>query len=168
MQIANVRISGVEAKAVERRTIPMGIVGATVSLEYTDPLWDNLQKTVVFRGAVTRDVLDAGSVVTIPADVVSRPRILLQVGVYGTDVAGNLAIPTLWADLGIVRDAADPSGDASADPELPIWAQLQKEIESLKQNGGGSISVEAEDDALIITTSLPVNTEGDAIVIGGV
>lgn len=136
MEIAKVRVNGVCAKTIERRVIPMGIIGATVSFEYTDPRWDNLTKTVVFRGAVTRDILNAGETVTIPAETVSRPSVLLRVGVYGTDSSGTVAIPTLWADLGIARDAADPSGDPAADPELPIWAQLQAEIEALKKLAG--------------------------------
>ena len=33
--------------------------------------------------------------------------------------------------LGKVQPGADPSGDASADPALPIWAQLQNQIGDL-------------------------------------
>lgn len=153
MEIAKVCVNGVCARAVEVKKIPMGIIGATVSFEYDDPMWDSLTKTVVFRGAMTRDVVDAGEQVAIPAETVSQPRVLLQVGVYGTDADGNIAIPTLWADLGIVRDAADPSGDEGTDPELPIWAQLQAEIEALKQGGTGGGSIIVDDDGYLTTTA---------------
>lgn len=166
MEIAKVSVNGVCARAVERRIIPMGIIGATVSFEYTDPMWNNLKKTVVFRGAVTRDVLDAGEKVTIPTETVSLPRVLLQVGIYGTDVNGALAIPTLWADIGLVRDAADPSGDESTDPELPIWAQLQAEVEALKQGGATDEQIaQAVSDYL---EENPVEVTGVVKTINGV
>ncbi len=50
---------------------------------------------------------------------------------YGVDADGNLAIPTIWADLGFVRDSANPSGDITTDPSLPVWAQLQAMIGNL-------------------------------------
>ena len=53
--------------------------------------------------------------------------------------------------------------------EIPIWHDLQQQIDELKKGGtgGGSISVVPEGDALIITTSMGVTTDGDAIIIGG-
>ena len=135
MELTRIRVSGVRARPVEVRDIPQGIIGGTVRFEYTDPIWDGLNKIVVFRGLVTRDVVNAGDLVQIPVECVLRAGISLYVGVYGTDADGRIAIPTLWADLGRVRAAADPSGDPAADPALPIWAQLQAEIEVLKENG---------------------------------
>lgn len=45
---------------------------------------------------------------------------------------------------------------------------VEKQIEELKNRpGSGSISVVPEGDALIITTSMDVTTDGDAIIIGG-
>ena len=49
------------------------------------------------------------------------------------DAEGNLAIPTIWADLGIVLESANPSGDATTDPSLPVWAQLQGMIGNLEE-----------------------------------
>lgn len=135
MELARIRISDVRAWPVEVRDIPQGIIGGTVHFEYADPVWDSLTKIVVFRGFVTRDVVDPGDEVPIPVECVPRAGISLYVGVYGTDADGRIAIPTLWADLGRVRAAADPSGDPAADPTLPIWAQLQAQIEQLKQQG---------------------------------
>lgn len=53
--------------------------------------------------------------------------------------------------------------------EVPMWHELQQQIDELKKGGtgGGSISVVPEGDALIITTSMGVTTDGDAIIIGG-
>lgn len=52
-------------------------------------------------------------------------------GVYGVDIANNVVIPTIWAELGMIHSAADPSGDASSDPALPVWAQIQAMIGNL-------------------------------------
>lgn len=107
------------------------MVGAEISLEYADPLWDGLTKTVVFRGAVAKDVINAGETVTVPPEVLAVSSRVLSVGVYGVDADGTLVIPTLWADLGKVMPSADPSGDTSTNPSLPVWAQLSALIGNL-------------------------------------
>lgn len=124
MVIGKIEVSGTNATVIWSSEIPKGLVGGKVQIEYTDDVWSNLNKTVVFRGAVTRDVLDNGNEVTIPAEVLSRSGTNFYVGVYGTDAENNLGIPTFWAKLGVIRDAADPNGDPAADPSLPVWARL--------------------------------------------
>lgn len=139
MILAKIRVNGVQALPVDVKHIPKGIIGGQIAFEYTDHMWDGLTKTVVFQGAVTKDVVNAGDLVTIPPEVVQRAAPSLHVGVYGTDAENNIAIPTLWADLGRIRAAADPSGDESTDESLPVWAQLQEQIDDLKENGTGSV-----------------------------
>ena len=133
LELGKIEVSGVNAKIVCRKRIPRGIVGGTVEIRYTDPIWDSLTKTVVFRGSCVKDVMNPGSVVQIPAEVVADAGSLLQVGVYGVDAENNLVIPTLWADLGYIESSADPSGDEAADPQLPVWAQLQEQIGDLSK-----------------------------------
>lgn len=131
MIVAKIKVNGVSATADYRKTITAGMIGAQVQIDYAADPWDGLHKTVVFRGAVTKDVITNAEVVTIPAEVVAKQGAALRIGVYGVDEEGNLAIPTLWADLGNIRDAADPSGDPSTDPSLPVWAKLQAMIGDL-------------------------------------
>ena len=131
MRIAEVKVAKTTCETTRLVPIPKGIVGATVSIEYTDSAWDGVQKTVVFRSAVTKDVLNAGSEVVIPAEVVSRAGVNLYMGVYGVDSANNVVIPTIWTELGLVHGAAAPSGDSSTDPSLPVWAQIQAAIGNL-------------------------------------
>ena len=96
--------------------------------------WDGLTKTAVFsNGKTTVDVLAAnwdGDTVHVPHEVLAVPGRHARVGVYGADESG-VVLPTVWVSLGKVQPGADPSGDASADPSLPIWAQLQKQIGDL-------------------------------------
>ena len=131
MIIAEVKVAKTTCKTTPLVPIPKGIVGATVSIEYTDSAWDGLQKTVVFRSAVAKDVLAAGNEVVVPAEVVSRAGVNLYMGVYGVDAANNVVIPTIWTELGLVNGAAAPSGDTSSDPSLPVWAQIQGMIGNL-------------------------------------
>lgn len=143
MNMATIVVSGVYAHARMYSTIPAGIVGATVTFEFTDPIWEELTKTAVFQGAETRDVLLTGNTAIIPAETVAKAGPMLKVGIYGVDAENNLVIPTLWAAIGGIRDAVDPSGDPGTDPELPIWAQLAdrvegiaKDVKDLQQTGG--------------------------------
>lgn len=131
MKVAEVWVSGCRCETVRLEPIPRGIVGAVVAIEYTDAAWDDLRKTVVFRGAVTKDVLDAGNEVTIPAEVVSKAGGSLYMGVYGVGAENQVVIPTIWTELGVIQGAATPSGDASTSPALPVWAQIQSMVGDL-------------------------------------
>ena len=139
MKIAEVRVSGCRCETVRLEPIPRGIVGAVVAVEYTDPAWDSLRKTVVFRGAATKDVLDAGNEIVIPAEVVSKAGGSLYMGVYGVDAENHVTIPTIWTELGVIQGAATPSGDASTAPSLPVWAQIQAMVGDL-----GTLDTEAK------------------------
>ena len=139
MKIAEVRVSGCRCETVRLEPIPRGIVGAVVAVEYTDPAWDSLRKTAVFRGAATKDVLDAGNEIVIPAEVVSKAGGSLYMGVYGVDAENHVAIPTIWTELGVIQGAATPSGDASTAPSLPVWAQIQAMVGDL-----GTLDTEAK------------------------
>ena len=98
------------------------------------PDWDGLTKTAVFsNGKTTVDVVAAnwdGDTVPVPHEVLDVPGRHARVGVYGADES-SVVLPTVWVSLGKVQPGADPSGDASADPSLPVWAQLQSQIGDL-------------------------------------
>lgn len=98
------------------------------------PEWDGLTKTAVFsNGKTTVDVLAAnwdGDTVPVPHEVLAVPGRHARVGVYGADESG-VVLPTVWVSLGKVQPGADPSGDETADPSLPVWEQLQNQIGDL-------------------------------------
>ena len=138
MIVANVRIDGVRAVPSDRMPITAGMIGAQVRIAYTDPIWDGLQKTVVFYGSATKDVITDDTVVAIPAEVLKKPNVPLVLGVYGVDADGCIVIPTLLAELGMVRVGANPSGDTTTNPTLPVWAQVQQLMTDLAEQSAGS------------------------------
>ena len=131
MVIAKVIVDRTSLRIVSKQKIPRGLIGGKVEIEYTDSIWDRLMKTAVFQGCVTKDVVDIGSEVTIPAEVVEIPGVMLFMGIYGVDADNTIAVPTMWVPLGVVHSSADPSGDTSTDPTLPVWAQLEQKYEKL-------------------------------------
>ena len=117
MEIARIVFFDVEPCIQRFHRIPAGIIGATISFEYAGSMWKNLTKTVIFRyftricgedRTYSYKIENAGDTVTIPPVAVNSPRTLLQVGVYATDEEGKTVIPTIWADIGTVWDAATP------------------------------------------------------------
>ena len=177
MEIAQIDVNGVRARAIVHKPIPAGIVGGTIRFVFSDPQWDGLTKTVVFQaGDITKDVVNPGELVTIPPEITMQVRRNVLVGVYGTDSQRNLVIPTLWATIGMVRDATSPSGDTSTDESLPVWVQLQGMIGNLddldteaKNNlvaavnealakGGGAASFETDNTLILEDGILRVNT----------
>lgn len=142
MVLARIYVTGTCAKVTESKRLTSGLAGGKILVDYDDHIWAELSKTVVFRGIVEKDVLTGGPTVEIPWEVVEKPCKHLWVGFYGTDSEKNMIIPTVYADLGPVLPGADPSGDESTDPSLPVWAQLQNQIDDLKGNespgGNGS------------------------------
>lgn len=178
MEIAQIKVSGVRGMAIIYRPIPVGIVGGTVRFVFSDPLWDGLNKTVVFQaGDITKDVLNPGELVVIPPEITRQVRRNVLVGVYGTDAQQNLVIPTLWATIGRVQDATSPSGDTSTDESPPVWAQLQGMIgnlddldttaknnlvaainEAMTKGGGGAASFETDNTLILADGILRVNT----------
>lgn len=168
MKIAKIQVGGTSAKVIWQNPITAGIVGATIDVEYTDPLWEELDKTVVFTGNVTKDVLSNDSEIPIPTEAVADAGKKLLVGFYGAGKDGFIAIPTLRVSLGQIMPAADPSGDSTTYPTLPVWAQLQQKIEQMNQDGCGATFIPAvsEDGTLYwtndkgLTNPQPVNIRG--------
>ncbi len=89
--------------------------------------WEGLNKTAVWTdGTVTVDVSDASwsnNICNIPHEVLTTSGRIVRVGIYGTD-GSTTVLPTIWAELGRIRDGVDPSGDPSVTPTPTVQAQL--------------------------------------------
>lgn len=121
-------VNGANAIVRKQDTLTSGMVGATVVFRFGED-WNSLAKTAVFRaGKVTKDAIVVDSMSEIPHEVLATHGYALEIGVYGTGGDGNVVIPTVWAKTNPIKLGADPSGDESLDPTLPIWAQMQEQI----------------------------------------
>lgn len=117
-------------RCVQSELLTSGMVGQPIEFEYS-PDFDGLTLTAVFtNGKTTVDVLNPGNQCVIPYEVLDTVGTLVKVGIYATK-GNELVIPTVYATIGIVLKGADPSGDVSADPTLPVWAQIQGIIGNL-------------------------------------
>ena len=130
-----VSINNICAKLVECEPLTSGMIGNLVEVSFSSE-WDSLNKIAVFsNGDVTKDLFESqwnGNYIPIPQEVLSTPHRTISMGIYGYEIVDGekvLAIPTIVAEIGKTKFGADPSNDPAADPTLPIWAQLQWEID---------------------------------------
>lgn len=125
------KYSGADGVMTVQETLTTGMVGKQVKLEFTSD-WDGLQKTAVFvAGDVSRAVVNAGEIVTIPAVILEKPNQRLHVGIFGVNGAGTLIIPTIMAKGPKIEKGAEPSDDPSADPDPAVWQQMLAAIGDL-------------------------------------
>ena len=167
---------GNSASCTRTERLTSGMVGLQCEFIF-DGAWDGLARTAVFwAGNEKRDVLLTGAVCTVPWEVLKTAGYQLVIGVYGTNAGGTLVIPTVYAMCGGIASGADPSGDESTDPTLPVWGQLQGMIGNLddlettsKDNlvaaineamtkGGGAEPFETDNTLILEGGILRVNT----------
>ena len=117
-------------RCVQSEPLTSGMVGQTIHFEYSHD-FDGLAVTAVFTdGKNTVNVVNPGNECVIPHEVLTTVGAMVKVGIYATK-GNELVIPTIYANIGVVLKGADPSGDVSIDPTLPVWAQIQGIIGNL-------------------------------------
>ena len=126
-----VRYSKVCGRCMLRELLTSGMVGQTIHFEYSHD-FDGLMITAVFTdGKNTINVVNPGNECVIPHEVLTTVGATVKVGIYA--VKGNeLIIPTIYATIGTILKGADPNGDESIEPSLPVWAQTQALIGNLE------------------------------------
>lgn len=125
------RFTGTDGTMVETETLTSGMVRKKVKLEFSND-WDNKTKMVVFTaGSVSRDVVCTSDILEIPAEVLAQPLRQLYVGVYGVSDEGEVT-PTIRVMGPEIIPGVEPSGEQSATPSLPVWAQLLTMIGDLE------------------------------------
>lgn len=104
-----------------------------VKFEFSDD-WSDLVKTVTFRTVSdSRSVIlnDEGECV-IPWEVLKDSSPYLYVGLIGNRDA-EVVLPTIWADLGEVRNGTTPGEDVT-DPTPSVYEQVLSELGSRANN----------------------------------
>lgn len=133
-------VSGAQARATVTGPLTSGMVGLPVTIEY-DEAWVGLTKNLVCRcsrngssGEEYRSILNVENTTNVAHEVM-KAGMFLYLGVEGYNADGTLVIPTVWAMCGAIEKGANTGDDLSSDPTLPVWGQLQEQIEQIKQNG---------------------------------
>lgn len=131
-------VTGAKARASMSGPLTSGMVGIPVTIEY-DKSWNGLTNSLVCRcghcgpeKGKTRTILNIGEIATVAHEVMQEDM-NLYLGVTGYSTDGKLVIPTTWADCGKILSDSNANTDPSADPQLPIWAQLQSNIINLER-----------------------------------
>lgn len=165
-------------RCVQSEPLTSGMVGQPIHFEYSHD-FDGLAVTAVFTdGKNTVDVVNPGNECVIPHEVLTTVGAIVKVGIYA--VRGNeLVIPTIYATIGVVLKGADPSGDVSIDPTLPVWAQTQALIGNLndldteaKNNLVAAVNevkqtADSKQDKLIAGDNITISADGKTISATG-
>ena len=149
-------------RCVQSEPLTSGMVGQPIHFEYSHD-FDGLAVTAVFTdGKNTVDVVNPGNECVIPHEVLTTVGAIVKVGIYAVK-GDELVIPTIYAHIGVVLKGADPSGDVSIDPTLPIWAQTQALIGNLSQ-----IETETKDSlvAAINEVKQTADSKQDKLIAG--
>ena len=102
----------------QREPVTSGSVNVYgVSFEFSED-WAGLNKTAVFQaGCVSREVLLGSSgACVVPWEVLRVPGYQLKAGVYGNQ-GGEVVLPTVWADLGVILEGVSRF---TAEPPEPV------------------------------------------------
>lgn len=106
---------GAAARAEVSGAITAGIVGMQVSIE-CDGAWDGLLKTFVAMTAAGRQVVAlTDGTATVPWEILTE-GMRLFIGLEGRNVAGDIIIPTVWADCGRIKASTEGSHQGKPTP----------------------------------------------------
>ena len=119
-----VRVSTASAEIIETELITAGRRGLECSFEFNSA-WDGLAKTVIVNGVVKRDIVLVSDTIVVPGECLAREQFPLRIGVYGANGAGEIVIPTIWANFGKILPSARPSGVSPDEVTPDIVAQIQ-------------------------------------------
>lgn len=107
----------------EREPLTSGSVNAYQARFTFSEEWAGLEKTAVFRAGreTVSMLLDETGTCAIPREVLQKPGVRLEAGVYGTQGL-KMVLPTVWADLGYICTGAAPAGELFP-PTPELWRQ---------------------------------------------
>jgi hypothetical protein len=116
MDKIKISVSGNIAVVAEKpKRITSGTTGLPVEFTF-DSEWDELRKVAVFDACcVRKDMIIKDGATVVPIENLSTHGACLCIGVYGVNEDGSVAIPTIWANAGMIYPGAVPEGDLGSD-----------------------------------------------------
>lgn len=126
MEVLQITVTGQQAQVAEPILLTAGTVGLPVAFTF-DEDWEELEKIAVFRagGRILSCPLEQDRC-QVPWEIMEQGGCTLHAGAYGCNDDGTMAIPTVWAQVGVIQPGADPEADPGRDPQLPQWQQTRK------------------------------------------
>ena len=138
-----------KAWCTEKDKLTSGSKGLKVEFVFSDE-WDDLEKLAVFKAfdRVETVPIDLDNIAEIPAGVMELDGVLLTVGVYGTNIAGDIVIPTVYAGLGLIsRGVLASEGrnfDSPAESTSALILKLAKQAQyaaTIAASGTGAAEI---------------------------
>ena len=118
---------------LQREIITSGSVNIYTASFTFDSAWEGLERIAVFQIGTDAVSICLGeeNCCTIPWEVLQAPNYILRVGVYGTR-GGEVVLPTIWGELGRIREGVHLGG--SAQPPTPgLIDQILAKIGNLEE-----------------------------------
>lgn len=147
----------------QKELITSGSVGIQVHFGFSSD-WNGLMRTAVFRkgdsGQKVDVVLDSTNECIVPWEVLNEEGEVLFIGVYGTNEAGTIVIPTVWVTAGVVKPGTAPSADPTTAPTPSIWAQILAVANDAEAAAGDALTIATR--AETIATAAYERTAADA------
>lgn len=136
-----IKVTGSKASVTEKPSkVTSGTVGLPIEFSF-DSQWDLLRKIAVFcAGDVIKSVEIPIAEDAVPWEVLVKPGVWLSVGVYGTNAAGTVVIPTIWANVCPILPGVFPGGDPSTEPTQHIWQTMMDYFASLTTKPASKIA----------------------------
>ena len=144
-----VYVDGAKATVTNFERLTSGMVGKKIQVIYSEE-WNGLTKTATFTNEydAERDAVNPNGIIEIPHEVLHLDGKHCKIAFYGYTIENgekNYALPTIYADLGLIEKGAKPSAPTA--PISPtVEEQLQADID--EANGTATEAKElAEDNA---------------------
>ena len=145
MKIGILEIGLTQAKITMLAPVTEGLKGATLQICYRHPIWADLNRRVTFRaGKISKYVRDTDGEVLVPWEVLQHHGRTLIVGVTGYSVDDAVVVPTIEIQATEIQRGSTPADSESTDPTLPIWAQLESELQKLADESVSDDELNAE------------------------
>lgn len=156
MTSIKLKAAGAKATAEVSGVLTAGAMGIPVEIE-CDSSWADLTRNLLCTSGKWGPTGKAWAIQNVDGSATVAHEVMiagnhLYLGIEGRNSDGTKVIPTTWADCGKICSSVSMRAVPSAKPTLPVWAQIQREINHLKSNGTASFFVRTEGDALIIST----------------
>lgn len=138
---ANIR----SASAATDDAITTSSVGIPVTLDLSAD-FDGLAKTLCFKTqSAAVDIVLTGDATesAVPPDVLVRSGEWLSIGIYAADANGDIVIPTVWANAGVIQLGTLPSGVDPSEP-TPSWVAQVQQIASEALQTANSVRADAD------------------------